>query len=197
MSVDGFPLWSEFLALRDRHPLKVIRGATHTPANLRAAELADGAGLTDAHRKATVDELVAQGAWCVGEDSDNDAFSYAGFIMSGAEAAQNVICPIMRDNTDTTTGLSALWAEIYWAPPPPENSGMSCTYYAKNISNTVIDTGLDSTAYHGECSAGAECVLSWDTADYDESADPGYSYLACYLNAGSGAIINSYKAREN
>jgi len=67
MSVDGFPLWAEFLALRDRHPLKVIRGATHTPANLRAAELADGAGLTDAHRKATVDELVAQGAWCVGE----------------------------------------------------------------------------------------------------------------------------------
>jgi len=67
LSVDGFPLWSEYLALRDRHPLKVAKCTAHTPANVRAAELADGAGLTDAHRKATVDELVAQGAAVVGE----------------------------------------------------------------------------------------------------------------------------------
>jgi imidazolonepropionase-like amidohydrolase len=67
MSVDGFPLWSEYVALRQRHPLKVLKCTTHTPANIRAAELADGAGLTDAHRAATVEELVAQGAICVGE----------------------------------------------------------------------------------------------------------------------------------
>ncbi|MGH2403827.1 MAG: amidohydrolase family protein, partial [bacterium] len=67
LSVDGFPLWSEYLALADRHPLKVKKCTAHTPANVRAAEMADGAGLTDAHRKATVDELVAQGAAVIGE----------------------------------------------------------------------------------------------------------------------------------
>jgi hypothetical protein len=67
LSVDGFPLWSEYLALRDRHPLKVWKSTIHTPANLRAAKLADGAGLTDAHQKATADELVAQGAVFIGE----------------------------------------------------------------------------------------------------------------------------------
>jgi len=67
MSVDGFPLWSEYLALADRHPLKVTKCTTHTPANVRAAELADGQGLTGAHKKATVDGLVGQGAAVIGE----------------------------------------------------------------------------------------------------------------------------------
>jgi alpha-D-ribose 1-methylphosphonate 5-triphosphate diphosphatase PhnM len=67
MSVDGFPLWAEYRALADRHPLKVVKCTTHTPANLRAAELADGEGLTAAHRAATVDELVGQGAAVIGE----------------------------------------------------------------------------------------------------------------------------------
>ncbi|MGQ0570033.1 MAG: hypothetical protein ACT4P5_10975, partial [Armatimonadota bacterium] len=67
LSVDGFPLWSEYTALQDRHPLKVRRCTAHTPANVRAAELADGEGLTDAHRRATVDELVSQGAVIIGE----------------------------------------------------------------------------------------------------------------------------------
>jgi len=67
MSVDGFPLWSEYLALADRHPLKVTKCTTHTPANVRAAELADGEGLTGAHKTATVDGLVGQGAAVIGE----------------------------------------------------------------------------------------------------------------------------------
>ncbi len=67
LSVDGFPLWSEYLALAGRHPLKVKKCTAHTPANIRAAQAADGAGLTDAHRKATADELVAQGARVIGE----------------------------------------------------------------------------------------------------------------------------------
>jgi imidazolonepropionase-like amidohydrolase len=67
LSVDGFPLWSEYQALAGRHPLKVRKCTAHTPANVRAADLADGAGLKDEHRRATVDELVGQGAVCIGE----------------------------------------------------------------------------------------------------------------------------------
>jgi imidazolonepropionase-like amidohydrolase len=67
MAVDGFPTWAEYAALADRHPLKVRKCTCHTPANFRAAEEADGEGLTDAHKRATVDELASQGAVCVGE----------------------------------------------------------------------------------------------------------------------------------
>ena len=67
MSVDGFPLWAESQALASTHPLEVIKCTAHSPANVRAAEQADGAGLTDAHKRATMADLLAQGARCIGE----------------------------------------------------------------------------------------------------------------------------------
>ncbi|MBM3451376.1 MAG: amidohydrolase family protein [Armatimonadetes bacterium] len=67
LCVDGLPTWDEYLALNEKHPLKVIKCTTHTPANLRAAELADGEGIRDEHRTCTVDELVTKGAKVIGE----------------------------------------------------------------------------------------------------------------------------------
>lgn len=67
MSVDGFPLWAESQALAAAHPLEVVKCTAHSPANVRAAEQADGAGLTAAHKAATMAELLAQGARCIGE----------------------------------------------------------------------------------------------------------------------------------
>ncbi len=67
MSVDGFPLWAESQSLAGSHALEVIKCTAHSPANVRAAELADGAGLSDAHKRATMAELLAQGARCIGE----------------------------------------------------------------------------------------------------------------------------------
>jgi cytosine/adenosine deaminase-related metal-dependent hydrolase len=67
MSVDGFPLWDESQALAATHPLTVVKCTAHSPANVRAAELADGKGLSDAHRRATMADLLAQGARCIGE----------------------------------------------------------------------------------------------------------------------------------
>lgn len=67
MSVDGFPLWAESQALAGTHPLEVIKCTAHSPANVRAAEQADGTGLTEAHKRATMAELLAQGARCIGE----------------------------------------------------------------------------------------------------------------------------------
>lgn len=67
MSVDGFPLWSEYMELNDSRPLRVLKCTAHSPANFRAADEADGAGLTAAHRAATMDQLVAQGAHVIGE----------------------------------------------------------------------------------------------------------------------------------
>ena len=45
MSVDGFPLWAESQALAGEHPLTVIKCTAHSPANVRAARMADGSGL--------------------------------------------------------------------------------------------------------------------------------------------------------
>ena len=67
LSVDGLPTWDEYRALADDHPLKVVKCTAHTPANLRAAELADGAGLEAAHREATVADLLRVGARVIGE----------------------------------------------------------------------------------------------------------------------------------
>ncbi|MGQ0550487.1 MAG: amidohydrolase family protein [Armatimonadota bacterium] len=92
LSVDGFPLWSEYLALADRHPLKVKKCTAHTPANIRAAEAADGAGLTDAHRKATVDELVGQGAAVIGEVG-------AGGTLGGGQQEYLYIPKAIRDRS--------------------------------------------------------------------------------------------------
>lgn len=67
MSVDGFPLWDESQRLATTHPLEVVKCTAHSPANVRAAERADGSGLSDAHKRATMAELLAQGARCIGE----------------------------------------------------------------------------------------------------------------------------------
>ncbi|CAN5631142.1 hypothetical protein BH23DEI1_BH23DEI1_21450 [soil metagenome] len=67
MSVDGFPLWEESQALARTHPLAVIKCTAHSPANVRAARHADGTGLAPEHEQATMAELLAAGARCIGE----------------------------------------------------------------------------------------------------------------------------------
>jgi len=67
MSVDGFPLWDESQTLASTHPLEIVKCTAHSPANVRAAERADGSGLGEAHKLATMAELLAQGARCIGE----------------------------------------------------------------------------------------------------------------------------------
>jgi len=67
LCVDGFPTWQEFSALADTHPLQVVKCTAHTPANARAAALADGSGLSDVHRTSHVAELLNQGAAIIGE----------------------------------------------------------------------------------------------------------------------------------
>lgn len=133
LSVDGFPLWSEYLALRDRHPLKVLKCTTHTPANVRAAELADGEGLTDAHRRATVEELVEQGAICVGEVG-------AGGTLGGG-MQENVYIP------DAFQRLTGLRME---------------PLQARALKDAVLGRRIDPTALDREALRGAmeECGLA-------------------------------------
>ena len=67
VNVDGFALLDEVEAVRALHPIRIATGTAHTPVNVAAAVKADGSGLTDRHRTATVDDLVGGGAVMVGE----------------------------------------------------------------------------------------------------------------------------------
>ncbi|MEW6048918.1 MAG: amidohydrolase family protein [Bacillota bacterium] len=67
LNLDGFALPEEVTRAQDLHPVNIKSASSHTPLNLRAAELADGSGLTPRHRQARVEAMVQAGAVAVGE----------------------------------------------------------------------------------------------------------------------------------
>lgn len=54
-------------ALAKDHPVRVCLATSHTPANIRAADLVDGRGLLQEHRAATVEQSLKDGAMAIGE----------------------------------------------------------------------------------------------------------------------------------
>lgn len=67
INMDGFALKDEVDRARALSPLRVELTTINTPANLRAAEFADGAGLTEAHKRSTWRAMVAAGATAIAE----------------------------------------------------------------------------------------------------------------------------------
>jgi len=67
LSTDGFTLPSEVDIVNKIHPMNVKVCTDHTPENVRAAELIDGDGLEEWHRRFTAEEAVASGAIALGE----------------------------------------------------------------------------------------------------------------------------------
>ena len=67
LNCDGFALIEEVEAVNKLHPIKIKTGTTHMPLNMKAAELADGAGLTKIHKAMTVAEMLERGATVIGE----------------------------------------------------------------------------------------------------------------------------------
>lgn len=67
MNVCGLDLMEEIVELRKRHPMNLHIATAHTPSNIRAALQSDGSGMTQAHRTATVEQLVEAGAAAIGE----------------------------------------------------------------------------------------------------------------------------------
>ncbi len=67
LNVDGFALIEEVEAVNKIHPIKIKSGTTHMPLNTKAAEIADGAGLTKFHKAMTVAEMLERGAVAIAE----------------------------------------------------------------------------------------------------------------------------------
>lgn len=61
-SVDGFNLPEEIEQSRRAHPMNIGAGTTHYPLAFEAARQADGSGLTPAHERMTVEQMLSWGA---------------------------------------------------------------------------------------------------------------------------------------
>lgn len=100
MSVDGFPLWRESQQLADSHPLKVVKCTAHSPANVEAARMADGSGLSAEHEAASMAQLLSQGARCIGEIG-------AGGTLGGGMQDYSYIPAAIRDRCGVTIGSAS------------------------------------------------------------------------------------------
>jgi len=69
LDTDGVTLPAEVEAANKIHPINIKTATIHTPGNMKTFEVIDcsGGGLTDLHRKFTIDEAVDQGAVAIGE----------------------------------------------------------------------------------------------------------------------------------
>jgi hypothetical protein len=67
VNVDSFGLPTELAAANENHPLKIELGACPAPANVEAANLIDGEGLTPKHKRARIPDIVEAGAVLLGE----------------------------------------------------------------------------------------------------------------------------------
>jgi len=67
LNVCGLAMADEVDDQGSSHPLDIHIATAHTPASIGAALAVDGKGLTERHRHATVDTLIAAGAKALGE----------------------------------------------------------------------------------------------------------------------------------
>lgn len=101
LCVDGFITAEAVAATDDAHPVNVKAASCNTPACLKAATIADGGGLTEAHRALTARQAVAEGAVALGEIG-------AGHTLGGGGASYLYIPEqIARRTGVTVTALQA------------------------------------------------------------------------------------------
>jgi len=67
MNVCGLSLMDDVASLQREHPVNLQIATAHTPANIEAAQVTDGSGLTERHTRATVEEVLEAGARAIGE----------------------------------------------------------------------------------------------------------------------------------
>lgn len=67
MNVDGFVTMEEVRETQNHHPMRIKTATTHLPVNYRAALECDGKGLAEVHQSMTAEQMLADGAVCIGE----------------------------------------------------------------------------------------------------------------------------------
>lgn len=100
VNVDSFGLPAEHRAANEHHPLKVELAACPTPANREAAKLIDGQGLTAAHERASVPDVVEAGAVLLGEVGGPT-------LVGGVQRYQYIPDAVERETGHRVTPLEA------------------------------------------------------------------------------------------
>jgi imidazolonepropionase-like amidohydrolase len=101
LCVDGFITAEDVARTDEAHPVTVKAASCNTPACLEAATIADGGGLTAAHRAFTARQAVAEGAVALGEIG-------AGHTLGGGGASYLYIPEEIKRRTGVTvTALQA------------------------------------------------------------------------------------------
>lgn len=67
LSADGFSTMQEVETINKLHPMKIKASTSHTPLNIKAAEIAQGFGLNDFHKQLDVKQMIDSGAISIGE----------------------------------------------------------------------------------------------------------------------------------
>lgn len=67
LNLDGFSLPEEVEVMNKLHPIKIKYGTSHSPLNIKAAELADGSGLNAINKALSIEQMLTRGAVVVGE----------------------------------------------------------------------------------------------------------------------------------
>ena len=67
LNLDGFATIEEVDNTKKHHPMNLKTATSHTPLNLKAAELADGSGLQEKHKKTSVYHMIKKGSVAIGE----------------------------------------------------------------------------------------------------------------------------------
>lgn len=92
LNLDGFATIEEVEIINKLHPIKIKTATSHTPLNVKAAEIADGAGLTQLHKNLTVKEMLDRGAVAIGEIG-------AGSTLGGGAAAYLILPRAIEEKT--------------------------------------------------------------------------------------------------
>jgi cytosine/adenosine deaminase-related metal-dependent hydrolase len=92
INLDGFANIEEVEIINNLYPIKIKTGTIHTPLNIKAAEIVDGAGLTPLHKSLTVKNMLDRGAVVIGEVG-------AGNTLGGGAASYSVIPKVVEQRT--------------------------------------------------------------------------------------------------
>jgi len=78
LNEDGFASIEETEILNQLHPIKIKSATSHTPLNIKAAEITDGSGLNQFHRELSVEKMLERGAVALGEIGGGDTLGGGG-----------------------------------------------------------------------------------------------------------------------
>ena len=105
LSADGFATLEEVEEVNRIHPMNIKTTTIHSPLNFKAADLVDGSGLREEHRKFTIEKMLNLGAVAVGElrevESGRTDTSFEG-IAEGVMFAKQYNVPVIIHNAAAT-----------------------------------------------------------------------------------------------